>query len=125
MNEHIFAVLPRDEAKTFGIVKPLYCSLFHVFLCISLLLMLRRKIGRLPAEIARKQEGWLLDVPFVHTHKHYTSASNNFRIFAGFGGWPTWTTSARPLAWSPRCSISASTREVTKPFSALGGHSQQ
>ena len=32
MNEYIFAILPGDETKTFGIVKPLYCSLFHVFL---------------------------------------------------------------------------------------------
>ena len=29
MHENVFAVLTRDEAKSFGIVKPLYCSLFH------------------------------------------------------------------------------------------------
>jgi hypothetical protein len=29
MNEDIFARLTRDETKSLGIVKPLYCSLFH------------------------------------------------------------------------------------------------
>jgi hypothetical protein len=29
MNEHILAVLAADKAKPLGIVKPLYCSLFH------------------------------------------------------------------------------------------------
>ena len=30
MHEHVFAVLPADEAKTLGVVEPLHCSLFHV-----------------------------------------------------------------------------------------------
>src|SRR5580698_7576551 len=30
VHEHIFPVLPADEAETFGVVKPLYCSLFHI-----------------------------------------------------------------------------------------------
>jgi hypothetical protein len=29
VNKHVLAVLTADEAKTLGIVKPLYCSLFH------------------------------------------------------------------------------------------------
>jgi hypothetical protein len=29
MYEHILAVLTADEAKPLGVVKPLYCSLFH------------------------------------------------------------------------------------------------
>ena len=32
MHENIFARLTVDEAETFGIVKPLHCSLFHVLL---------------------------------------------------------------------------------------------
>jgi hypothetical protein len=33
MHENIFAALPADEAVAFGVVKPLYCSLFcHVML---------------------------------------------------------------------------------------------
>src|SRR5215472_17073571 len=30
VHENVFAVLTGDEAKPFGIVKPLYCSLFHL-----------------------------------------------------------------------------------------------
>lgn len=33
MNENVFTVIPADETKTFGIVKPLHCSLFH---CVAL-----------------------------------------------------------------------------------------
>jgi hypothetical protein len=29
MHEHVFAILPADEAVSFGVVKPLHCSLFH------------------------------------------------------------------------------------------------
>jgi len=29
MHENIYARLTADEAETFGIVKPFYCSLFH------------------------------------------------------------------------------------------------
>jgi hypothetical protein len=29
MHEHVIAVLARNKAKTFGIVKPLHSSLFH------------------------------------------------------------------------------------------------
>jgi hypothetical protein len=29
VNKHILAILTADEAKPLGIVKPLYCSLFH------------------------------------------------------------------------------------------------
>lgn len=28
--EHILSILTADEAKPLGIVKPLYCSLFHI-----------------------------------------------------------------------------------------------
>jgi hypothetical protein len=31
--EHVLAVLAADETITFGVVKPLYCSCFHVLLC--------------------------------------------------------------------------------------------
>jgi hypothetical protein len=35
MHENIFAALPADEAVAFGVVKPLYCSLFcHFVACI-------------------------------------------------------------------------------------------
>jgi hypothetical protein len=30
MHENIFATLAADESVTLGIVKPLYCSLFHI-----------------------------------------------------------------------------------------------
>ena len=40
VHEHIFTVLARDESEAFSIVKPLYCSLFHLFLNV-LVLMLR------------------------------------------------------------------------------------
>jgi len=30
MHENVFAGLTADKAKTLGVVKPLYCSLFHV-----------------------------------------------------------------------------------------------
>jgi hypothetical protein len=33
MDEYIFAALAGDEAKAFGVVKPLYCSLFHDVAC--------------------------------------------------------------------------------------------
>jgi len=29
VHENVFAILTADEAVTFGVVKPLYCSLFH------------------------------------------------------------------------------------------------
>ena len=35
VNEDVLAILTADEAKTLGIVKPLYCSLFHVFLFLN------------------------------------------------------------------------------------------
>ena len=35
MNENIFAILPRDEAKTFCVVKPLNGALFHCVLLFS------------------------------------------------------------------------------------------
>ena len=31
MNKYILAILPADKAVAFGVVEPLYCSLFHVF----------------------------------------------------------------------------------------------
>ena len=34
MHKNIFAALPGDKPKAFGVVKPLYCSLFHVVTCI-------------------------------------------------------------------------------------------
>ena len=33
VNENIFAVLAADETIAFGIVKPLYCSCFHLVAC--------------------------------------------------------------------------------------------
>ena len=39
VNENIFAILAADETITFSIVKPLYCSCFHVvlvFLCVEI-----------------------------------------------------------------------------------------
>ncbi len=30
MHEYVFAGLPRDEAESLGVVKPLHCSCFHV-----------------------------------------------------------------------------------------------
>ena len=41
MHENIFAILPRYEAKPFGIVKPLHCSLFH---CMYLFLFLEIRL---------------------------------------------------------------------------------
>ena len=32
VDEHVLAALPADKAITLGIVKPLHCSLFHIFL---------------------------------------------------------------------------------------------
>ena len=31
MHKNVFAILAADEAVAFGVVEPLYCSLFHVF----------------------------------------------------------------------------------------------
>ena len=36
MHKHIIAGLTADKAKTFGIVKPLYCSLFQFVTCFYL-----------------------------------------------------------------------------------------
>jgi len=49
VHEDIFAILPRYEAKTLGIVKPLYCTLFHLFLdfpCDDVALRDRKVSGR-------------------------------------------------------------------------------
>ena len=40
VNEHVLAVLTADKAKPLGIVKPFYCSLFHVHYFLKLLLNL-------------------------------------------------------------------------------------
>jgi hypothetical protein len=45
MHEYIFPTLTADKAKALRIVKPLYCSLFHVAL-IPYLLMLRVEMNR-------------------------------------------------------------------------------
>jgi hypothetical protein len=37
MHKYIFAALTADEAVAFGVVKPLYCSLFHLIFPISFL----------------------------------------------------------------------------------------
>ena len=37
MNENVFAGLTADEAVALGIVKPLYCSLFHIVVLVFLL----------------------------------------------------------------------------------------
>src|ERR1700745_2432408 len=31
MHENVFAILTADKAVAFGVIEPLYCSLFHVF----------------------------------------------------------------------------------------------
>jgi hypothetical protein len=36
VHEYIFAILAADETIAFGIVKPLYCSRFHVSACVPL-----------------------------------------------------------------------------------------
>ena len=37
MDENVFAGLPADEAVALGVVKPLYCSLFHIVVLVFLM----------------------------------------------------------------------------------------
>ena len=50
MYEDVFASLTANKAVAFGIVEPLYCSLFHLFvllfLCDSYAGGIRKKLGR-------------------------------------------------------------------------------
>src|SRR5215471_3442098 len=49
VHEDVFAVLPGDETKTLGIVKPLHCSLFHCVSkcpCVDIALRDRKVTGR-------------------------------------------------------------------------------
>jgi hypothetical protein len=36
MHKNIFAILTADETVAFGVVEPLYCSLFHVVVMVFL-----------------------------------------------------------------------------------------
>src|ERR1700739_390216 len=36
MHENVFAILTADKAVAFGVIEPLYCSLFHVFVLLFL-----------------------------------------------------------------------------------------
>src|ERR1051326_6773527 len=56
MHENIFAGLTADKAKTLGVVKPLYCSLFHV-VTFSVLNFSAEKIAAGESGIA----GWRAD----------------------------------------------------------------
>jgi hypothetical protein len=42
MDENVFAILTADETKSLSIVKPLHCSLFHLFYLCSLNLSAER-----------------------------------------------------------------------------------
>jgi hypothetical protein len=42
MDENVLTALALDKPKTFGVVKPLHCSLFHVLNTLLFLLKLRR-----------------------------------------------------------------------------------
>src|ERR1700682_3986517 len=45
VDKYIFAALPADKAVAFGVVKPLYCSLFCHFVTVSFSIDLRCEIG--------------------------------------------------------------------------------
>jgi hypothetical protein len=42
MDEDVFAILPADETKALGVVKPLHCSCFHCCSFFYLNCLLRR-----------------------------------------------------------------------------------
>src|ERR1700733_12303378 len=46
MHENIFARLPADKAVALGIIEPLYCSLFHVFIVVPFLYFTLEGVGR-------------------------------------------------------------------------------
>jgi hypothetical protein len=54
MHKNIFAILPADEAVAFGVVKPLYRSLFHI-----LGLFLLKSFTWKESEVLRAGASWL------------------------------------------------------------------
>ena len=56
MDEHVVSVLPADETKTLGVVKPLHCSFFHVVI-LFILLYLQKSVRRLGVANADRTSG--------------------------------------------------------------------
>jgi hypothetical protein len=71
MHEDIVAVLARDKAKAFCIVKPLYSSLFHCVSSVSLCRCCAGLIGSYQTGIARSG-GMAVGKPFEQTQVNYT-----------------------------------------------------
>jgi hypothetical protein len=46
MHENVFARLPADKAIAFGVVEPLYCSLFHIVVLLFLFEVTLEGVGR-------------------------------------------------------------------------------